>query len=38
VRNALTAEGYLAVACWGWCEAREVIEEYLAPHAVQIQP
>jgi hypothetical protein len=36
--DALTAEGYLAVACWGWCEAREVIEEYLTPHAAQIQP
>jgi hypothetical protein len=28
--DALTQAGYLAVACWGWWEAREVIEEYLA--------
>jgi len=27
--DALTQQGYLAVACWGWWEAKEVIEEYL---------
>jgi hypothetical protein len=27
--DALTQQGYLAVACWGWCEAKDVIEEYL---------
>lgn len=27
--DRLTAEGYLAVACWGWDEARETLEAYL---------
>jgi hypothetical protein len=27
--DALTAQGYLAVACWGWDEARETLEAYL---------
>jgi hypothetical protein len=27
--DALTQQGYLAVACWGWSDARDVIEEYL---------
>jgi hypothetical protein len=36
--DALTQAGYLAVACWGWCEAREVIEEYLASPQHTPQP
>jgi hypothetical protein len=27
--DRLTEQGYLAVACWGWTEARDVIVEYL---------
>jgi hypothetical protein len=27
--DALTAQGYLAVACWGWDDARTTIEAYL---------
>lgn len=27
--DALTAQGYLAVACWGWDDARTTLEAYL---------
>jgi hypothetical protein len=27
--DALTGQGYLAVVCWGWNEARQVVCEYL---------
>ena len=27
--DALNEQGYLAVVCWGWCEAADLIQSYL---------